>query len=107
MYPSDQIDQAVAFIETHAPRNVRSPGEIVLLAKLHESKQDLERAGLLFEKASAADQASSDVHQELLRFLARHKNINEIHDLAVTRRREHPADVRSFAVAAEMLIVMW
>ncbi|MCH7591709.1 MAG: tetratricopeptide repeat protein [Planctomycetes bacterium] len=100
---TDQMDQGIAFIEMHAPSDVRNAGEIVLLAQLHESKQDFERAGLLYEKAAATDQTSSDVHQELLRFLARRPNINEIHDLAVTRRREHPADVRSFAVAAEML----
>ncbi len=100
---TNQIDKGIEFIETHAPPAVRSAGEIVLLARLHESKQDLERAGRLFEQATAADPASSKTHQARLRFLARQKDIEGIHDLAVTRQRQFPKDVRSWAMAAEML----
>ncbi len=100
---SGQVDRAVRFLDTHAPQETRSPTEVAIAAKLQEAKENFDLAETLFGRAAAMDQDSSELHRDLLHFLARRNRFDDIHTLASDRRERTPHDIESLALAAQIL----
>jgi len=98
-----QTDQAITYIEQQAPREHWTPLELVLLAKLRESKGEGEKAAELFTGAFERDPRSPEIFQEYVHFLSRAGAHDQVYALASKRRMKMPQDVDSIAVAAELL----
>ncbi|UCE58153.1 MAG: tetratricopeptide repeat protein [Phycisphaerales bacterium] len=100
---SGQVNRAIDFVETHIPPELHSPAEVIILAKLYEARNDLDRASAMFRSAVADDENSAESHQAYLRHLDRRGAFDEIRKLAISRLETHPNDVESLMLAGHVL----
>jgi tetratricopeptide (TPR) repeat protein len=98
-----QVNRAIEFVEGLAPQDALTASETLILARLHEVNNDLDRAEVLFLLASRLDEGSSGTFQEVLKFYARRQGFRRVHTLGSQRRADFPNDVTSLAVAGEIL----
>jgi len=100
-----QVDPAIEFIERLSPEPKRPAAETLLLAKLYESKGDQVRADALFGRALNDDPGAPGpaMLTEYILFQARCGAFDQVYSLASQHRLEHPGDVETLAVAAELL----
>ncbi|MBI4718567.1 MAG: tetratricopeptide repeat protein [Planctomycetes bacterium] len=98
-----QVDRAIDFVEKQAPSDQLRPLEMLTLARLYETKRDYARAEALLQRAVAASDGHSDAVQALLFYHHRRGEYARVHELAVKRRTETPADVPTLLIAAQLL----
>jgi tetratricopeptide (TPR) repeat protein len=98
-----QADQAIDFIGRLSPEAQRPVAETLLLAQLFESQGDIARADALFSRALDDDEHSPQTIREYIVFQARRGAFDQVYALASQYRTEHPDDIETLAVAAELL----
>ena len=98
-----RLDRAVEFVEGLAPLEAMTATELLVLARLLESKGDLDEADSLYMRAAQLDESSASTFSATAQFHARRGRFDLVHSSGVRRRSEFPDDVASLAVVAELL----
>ena len=94
--------QGIKELEALLGEGRRAPAELVLLARLYESKREPAAADGLFQQAIESAQTGTPL-QEYMRFLARQARFEDIASAEQTHRSKFPADIDASLLAAELL----
>lgn len=100
---TEQIDQAIETIAGQAPEADWNATEATILAKLYEFKGEFDRAEALLLRALEMNPRSSEAFQEYIHYHARREAFDKVYALTSQRRVEVPEDIRSLAMAGEIL----
>ncbi len=103
MQRTGQANKGIETISRLSPDETRPSGQSILLAKLCESKGDFIEAEKHFRRAVVTDQAAPAAFREYMFYQARRGSFDQVYSLASKYREDHPTDIETVAIAAELL----